>query len=353
MRVAAIACLLLAGCTARPNVQLRPLAQVMSGLQSSSPARLTDEGIELAVQQQAFVMFPFPGTTELVVECTSYSVFTVAYLSENGHSGPPARYQRMNPGTTMLFAKMLETEGWSSFSRPLLRFEGTGKVVMRRVASAAPPSSMTEATDKLDHALRFMPESVGHTTINTLTPPIISVQPERYLTDVAAIVAVIASVVLAFALRRHPRRWAWAALGGALTAFGIYDVHFLFVRYLPMVRPLRLDPEQRMAKDYYFAAELGELVKLARQTLPLAARVGVQGRADDWFGRQTLCFALQPRSCVMLSPNAHEHRGIGGWPLLKDEELDALVVFNPTEAIPAGFAPVAKISDNAYVARRR
>ncbi len=341
--------LVLCACGPDAEVHERSLLDIAAQLQASGPVQLGEAGIELTVDQRAFLMLPLPGARAVTLELTSDSAFTVFFLSEDGNGGPPARYRRIDPGSTVLRANLLETEGWSSTSRPVLRFDGTGHVVLRRIRSTEPTAA---AQGALDRALRFMPESVGHTTINVLTPPLVAAQPRVYLTGVVAVAALVVLFLAAIVARLHPRRWAVAFASAGLAAFAVFDAHFLLVRYLPIVRPLRLDPEARIAKNYYFAAEVGELAALARKTLPLSARVGVLGRADDWFGPQTLCFNLQPRPCVYLKPTAHEHVGIGGWPLLRDDELDAIVVYDAVASLPGNWKIVAKVSDNAYVALR-
>jgi hypothetical protein len=47
-----------------------------------------------------------------------------------------------------------------------------------------------------------------------------------------------------------------------------------------------------------------------------------------------------------------EHRGISGVGRLRDDELDALVVYRASP-IPDGFVPVASLGSSAMVLRRR
>ena len=102
------------------------------------------------------------------------------------------------------------------------------------------------------------------------------------------------------------------------------------------------------------APDVGALAALARATLRPGERVGAVGVPKGWFAPQTLCFNLAPRPCAILSSGVSEgaHAGISGVGRLRDDELDALVLYR-AGPVPDGFTPIAALGQSAVVARRR
>jgi hypothetical protein len=248
------------------------------------------------------------------------------------------------------------TEGWTPASVPVLGFTGAGKVVVHAMRVLPLERDSAAAAAAFDRARLWAPESIGHTTINFLTPSFWSASRGVWLTDVVAGAAAVAFVAaLAFwRVRRRRLEVARALAVAALVSAGLWNVHLL-VRFLPAFKlhPTP-DVEERIRDNYEVAPDVGALAALARATLGPGERVGAVGVPKGWFAPQTICFNLAPRRCAILSAGVPEsvHAGISGVGRLRDDELDALVMYR-AGPVPPGFVPVAALGTNAVVARRR
>jgi hypothetical protein len=351
-----VICLLAGGgCGAgeRPaQVEIGP-AELTQRLSSSEPFVLGERGVELpVVHEMTLLRLEAPGTTELELELTTSGVVLLSYFADDGSGGPPWRYVRLRQGPSVVRLNMLTAEGWTPASRPALRFEGSGRITIRMVRGRGLPPDPIAA---LDRARLRAPESVGHTTINSLSPVIARATSGTHLATALAGLALVAFIVIALGLRFAGRPGAprTAAIAALLLLAFTWNAHFLLVRFLPLVRAPALSVETRIRDNYVFEPEVGEVAALARTTLPLDARVGVLVPSDDWFAAQALCFLLAPRRCVRVNPNEATHLGLGGIERMTDGELDALVAFHPAAALPPGFSSVAAASVQAIVLRRK
>jgi hypothetical protein len=306
----------------------------------------------------ALVILPLQGVEVLDLEYRAEGLLRLTWASavDDNIIGPYGllwRYVALAPGPGRVTLDMRITEGWTPTVRPVLLVYGTGRLVFTGLKVRPPSSTSQEALAGLDRARRFAPEPLGHVTINSLPRPMWRVSADETLWDrlgLTFLALALLSVAAAAALRRGPR--PAAVLAAVVLLFVIASDAYMVVKLGPPLRlGLSLDPEERLRTGFPFAPEVGALAAVARATLRPTDRVAVYGRADDWFGPQTLCFHLAPRRCVIVKPGAPA-RGISGVDALGDGEVDAVVAFNPDVPIPAGLAQVARVSSNAYVARR-
>lgn len=317
---------------------------------------LTARGLELHVESYAVLPLPVPAQ-ELEVEGEADGPLLLTWAARVAEKprlyGPPWRYTKVPLGRSTLRLDLRTTADWTPTAQPVLVLKGTGTFVVR--ALRARPALLTaEGRAAFDRALLWAPESIGHATINTLTPSFWSASRGRWLSDVVAgaALAVLVAVLLVSRLRGRPVAPGRALALAGLVALALWDAHFL-ARFLPVAN-LRFEPdrEARLRRNYYFDAELGELSALARATLGPRERVGTMAGPKDWFGPQTLCLNLAPRPCAIMKPGQEVHAGLSGVGRLRTAELDAIVSFHGGP-LPDGFVPVAAITHQALVARPR
>jgi hypothetical protein len=342
---------------AAPELAPVPLEALRGRLEASAPATFTARGLEIAVDGYALLTLPF-AAQELELEAQADAPVLLSWAARSPAGlrpyGPPWRYVAVPRAPAPLRLDLRIAAGWTPAARPALFLKGTGTVIVRAIRARPVPRDAGEARAAFDRAVLWAPESVGHTTINFLTPPYWSASRGRWLADVVggAALAVFGAALAATRLRRGRFRTAPALALAGLFALAAWDVHFL-ARFLPMAN-LRLEPDRevRIRDNYYFDPEFGALAALARAALGPGERVGAMGSPKDWFAPQTLCFDLAPRPCAIVRPGEAVHAGISGVGSLRPEELDAIVSFHGG-ALPDGFAVVAAVTPRAVVARRR
>ena len=337
-----------------------PLESLRGRLETTLPHAFTAEGLELSVDGNASVSLPLAGQVlELDVESSGPVMLTWASRTPGRpfHPfGPPWRHLTLPRRRTIVRLDLRTSEGWTPASTPMLGLTGAGKVVVHGLRLLPLERDPAAAAAAFDRARLWAPESIGHTTINFLTPSFWSASRGVWLSDVVAGAAAVAfAAALAFSwLRRRRLAVARALAAAALVAAGLWNVHLL-VRFLPSfaLRPT-LDVEARIRDHYDVAPDVGALAALARATLRPDERVGAMGVPKGWFAPQTLCFNLAPRRGVILSAGVSEpeHAGISGVGRLRDDELDAIVAYR-AGPLPPGFVPVAALGSSAVVARRR
>jgi len=333
------------------------LEKLRDRIEGRASTTLTGRGLEIQVSGRALVALPFPAQ-ELELDAEADGPILLSWASLFGRRyrlyGPPWRYATLPrvPATVPLDLRIARS--WTPSVKSVLVLKGTGTVVVHAMRQRPVPEDLGDALLAHDRALLWAPESIGHTTINFLTPSHWSASRVTWLSDVVAGVAFAAFLaVLAVLLHRRRRLRPGLALAVAgLVALAAWDAHFL-VRFLPMAN-LRFDPdpEARIRENYYFNPEFGELAALARATLRPDERVGTMGAPKDWFGPQTLCLNLAPRPCVIVKRGEAVHAGISGVGTLRLDELDAIVSFHGGP-LSDGFVPVAAVNPQAVVARRR
>ncbi len=343
---------------AEPAPRTVPLEALRARLGALLPMALTARGLEIHVDRYAYVPLPFAAQElELDAEADGPVLLTWAARSASGVKlyGPPWRYTVVPHAPATLRLDLRITRGWNPSVQSVLFLKGGGTVIVHAMRARPVAPDLGAALASYDRALLWAPESIGHTTINFLTPSYWSASGGTWLSDVVAAgaLAVFVGTLAAIGLRR--RRWApgLAVAMAALFAVGAWNAHFL-VRFLPAAKlSFDPDPEARIRDNYYFDPEFGALAALARATLRPDERVGAMAAPGDWFAPQTLCFDLAPRRCVVVKPGEQEHVGISGLGRLRSDEIDAIVAFGKTGPLPDGFVPVAAVSPDAVVARRR
>lgn len=324
----------------------------------SAGTALTERGIEIPVQGNAYVVVPF-AAQELELELTADGPVLLTWAAGREESqfrprGPPWRYTVVPLNHTTLRLDMRSANGWTPRSKPILLFNGSGTVVVKAMRVRSLSNDAEEMRHAYDRAHLLGAESIGHTTINALTPSLWSASQGVWLADVvagAALLVFVAALVIAW-LRGARFAPAAALAAAALFATAAWNIHTL-VRFLPMANlRLNLDVEVRIRENYYFDPEFGALAALARATIAPGERVGVLSTPHDWFGPQTLCFNLAPRPCAIVRPGEAEHSGISGAGRLRSHEVDVIVSMGGA-TLPDDFEPVAAASPRAIVARRR
>lgn len=330
-------------------------------IRANVPLYLSSRGLEVGVQKQTSMVLPLKGVQRLEIDYQSQGIVLLTYITVDpasqrlpDHRGPPYRYRRVESGRGRLDLDLLETARWTPRAFPYLLLEGSGKFTITGFRYRPSPPDEASARNALDRAVFLSPVSIGFTTINLLYVPWWRVTERTFLYDRLgwAFVA-LAVAVAAFLLFRRRRLEPVRSIAiAALVVTGVSDAVFLS-KFLPAVRPfVRLDPEARIRDNYYYAPKLGALAALARATLRPGDRVGVRGLGADWFAPEVLCFDLAPRRCVAMTPGEQEYLSPSRVDRLRLEDLDAIVSIDSDDPLPPGFARVAEVSDNAFVARR-
>ena len=270
--------------------------------------------------------------------------------------GPPWRHLTLPRERATVRLDLRIADGWSPDAEPVLGLTGAGRVVVHamRVAPAR-RATRTSTRAALDRALRWAPESIGHTTINLLTPSFWSASRGIWLADVVAGAAALVFArerSLATRLRGRRVRPGLALAAAALLALGAWNVHL--ARPLPpgVEPPADAEREDRIRENYYVAPDVGALAALARATLRQDERVGAMGHAEGVV--RAADALLQPRAAALRDRDARRagaRRDLRGG-RLRDDELDAIVAYR-AGPLPDGFVPVAALGPSAVVARRR
>ena len=346
----AAAALALAAALARPALAdepgLRPMPlEALLPRVEGARGTLTARGLEIALSGNAFVPLPFPAE-EVELDLEADGPVLLSWAARSGGRaarflGPPWRYARVPraPGTLRLDLRV--APDWTPSAQSVLFLRGGGTVVVHAARASPVPADRAEALAAQDRALLWMPESVGHTTINSLTPSYWSASRGTRLVDVvaAASLAVLVAVLAAPWLRGGRPSPGRALAAAALFAIASWDAHFL-VRFLPVAKlSLEPDPEARIRDGYPFDPELGVLAALARATVRPDERVGAMAGPKNWFDTQVLCFDLAPRRCAVVRPGEREYLGLAGVERLRPDEIDVIVALGGGP-LPDGFVPV-------------
>lgn len=335
------------------------LESLRGRLETTASHAFTANGLEISVDGNTSLGLPFPAQVlELDVQASGPVMLTWAARTQGRPFkpfGPPWRHLTLPRDRQVVRLDLRIADGWSPAAQPVFGLTGAGLVVVRSIRMLPLERDPAEAAALFDRAQLWAPESLGHTTINLLTPSFWSATRGIWLTDVVAL-AGLAAFGAAVGLSWWRRRRLWLARGlavGCLAAAALWDAHAL-VRLLPVLhlRPTP-DVEARIRENYDVSPDVGALAALARATLRPDERVGALGVEKGWFAPQTLCFNLAPRPCVILTAGSaeREHRGISGVGVLRDDQLDAIVAYR-AGPLPAGFVPVAALGPSAVVARR-
>jgi hypothetical protein len=342
---------------ASPGLVPVSLEAIRSRMEATVPVDLTARGLEIRVESYAVLQLPLAAQElELDVEADAPILLSWAPRSAGKVRlyGPPWRYTALPRAPASVPVDLRATFDWTPTAQVVLVLKGAGTVVLHALRARPAPPTADEARAAHDRALLWAPESIGHTTINFVTPSFWSASRGIWLSDVVAgtALAALLAVLAAAWLRRRSLRPGPALSLAALVALALWDAHFL-VRFLPMANlSLEPDREARLRRNYYFDPEFGELAALARATLRPGERVGTMASPRDWFSPQTLCFLVAPRPCAIVHPGEEPHPGISRVGRLGSGELDAIVSFHGGP-LPEGFVPVASVTSQAVVARRR
>ncbi|HEX9241072.1 MAG TPA: hypothetical protein VF875_01390 [Anaeromyxobacter sp.] len=344
---------------AEPGLRPLGLDVLQDGVYQGTIHALGPDGLELSVEGTDSIRPPLHGVQvmELDVEVEGFLLLTWAVRTpgvEYTPFGPPWRHLTLAQGRSTVRLDFRIAKGWATSSEPQIGLTGSGRLVVRAARWLPIESDVARLLAAYDRANFWAPESIGHTTINFITPAIWSESRGVWLSDVvAALAAAVFVVVLAATRLREGRpRPALAMALAALLASSLWGA-YLLVRFLPAF-DLRPTPgrEERIRENYSLAPDLGAMAALARQKLGPAERVGIVARQRDWFASQTLCFNLAPRPCVIVRQGEEVHRGISGVGSLRDDELDAIVFFRG-EWTPPGFQRIAGIGPIRWLGRRR
>lgn len=358
-RVLGLAGVLLVSACARPGpfLPLDPNAFV-AAMHPSCPTTMSGRGVELHVARGASVWFDLARVRALELDVEADQALLVSYSSYEGGPVRTTGKRRVLPGASTLRLDFAEDFQWSAESRPALLVAGTGTLTLMGARAELAPDDPAAFDEYLDHLRRVGPEVVGHTTINYLRPALWSEARGTWLAPRIAWASLAAVVLIAF-LARGRRRLRLGVLVACASGLAFVGMDaWLLLRIVPAFGfGLELDPEARVRDHYVLSPDAGALAALARATLRPDERVGVACVPNDWAAYEALCFQLAPRRCVIVNPGATadasaEHLGLSGVERLRTDELDALVVLDAPE-VPAGFEPVARLREGAYVARRR
>jgi hypothetical protein len=343
-----------------PGSREIPLREIARNVGASASVRLEPAGLAVDVEDRPIGMFlPIPGAEELQLDYRSTGHVMLTWVSALGNSMPlphssPWHREVLAPGSGRITLDLRTTPSWRPERSPVLVLEGTGTLVLTglRVRTASPDPAARMRS--FDEAIRWSPLRVGHSTINSLDPPVWSASRQIPWMDVLGIAFAALAVVGAVGWWARTRRFrpgpplALAAVAVALAGDVVFAIRAAPALSLAPV----LDPEARLREWTRFGPELGPLAALARGAIGERERVGVLAGENDWFGWETLCFHLAPRPCVRVVPGATSFSGLQGVDRLRGDELDALVYFHAGTPLPNGFRPVATLDKNAFVARR-
>jgi hypothetical protein len=358
----ALVALAFALATPAAAAELVPVAleSLRGQLGTQVPHAFTRRGIELTVDGNQPLTLPFAAQAiELDVEAGGPVLLTWTTQTPGKQPrpfGPPWRHVTLPRTRSAVVLDLRITEGWSASAQPMLILTGAGLVVIHGIRVLPIERDPAVAAAEFDRARFWAPESIGHATINFLTPSYWSASRGTWLSDVVAAVAVAAfaaAVAFSWYRRRRPGL-ARALAAAAVVAAGLWNLHLL-VRFLPAfhLRPTP-DVEARIRENYDMAPDVGALAALARAQLGPRERVGTLSVPKGWFAPQTLCFNLFPRRCVVLSDGSPgpEHTGISGVQRLREDEVDAIVAYRAA-VLPPGWVPVAGFGSSTVIARRR
>lgn len=338
--------------SAPPVLDLPPGALVPAA--ASVPVRASPRGLSFEVPGFAAVVLPFRGVHRAELELEVEGAVVVSWGPETSRGSKPWRYQRLETGPARLELRPMQFAKWTPWARPVLRFEGTGRVVLGRARIALVPEDPAEVRALHDAEVFLAPETVDHATINVLVPPFWSVNRNVFLQEVLAVVFLAVALAALLLLRWRAGRWrpGTSLAIAASAAVALQGAHFA-VRMLPALHlSFDPDPEERIAKGYPFMAEFGELARLARARIGTGETVGALARPDDWFSGQTLCFNLAPRRCVVISAGRAAHRGISGVGEASLAEIDVIVAHDADSPLPPGFVAAEAVSPRSFIARR-
>ncbi len=357
---AALALALAAG----PVMRDVPPGSLPGVLQSNAPLTVTSAGLEVEVSHPTALVFRFQGAQEMELEYEASGIllltWATAYPSSGGlpdHRAPPYRYRRIRAGRGQTRIDLRQTANWRPSGFPYLLLEGSGHITITKLAYLPAPPDTASARQALDRSMFWAPYAFDYTAINVLDPPYWSASQRSFLFNRlgALFLALIGLLALGYAAFRRRLRLGWALAVAAVLATAAGDAVFLAKLAPPLRLSIEPDPEVRIRENYAFAPKLGALAALARATIPPGDRVGVTVRlhGGDWFAAEVLCFNLAPRRCVTLVPGSEQLTGMSQVDRLRPEELDSIVSYDSEDPLPAGFRPVAQVSPDAFVARRR
>jgi len=343
-----------------PGAREVSLREFAAQIGSTSPLRLTPEGIGVDVDGWVGLFLPLTGAEVLQIDYRSAGHVMLTWSSASGNSTPvphsqPWHRQILAPGPGRVTLELRTTPLWSVERVPFLFLEGTGTVIVTGLRVRAAAQDPAVRTSAFDEALRWAPIRVGHTTINFIDLPVWSASRNILLQDVLGIAFAVIAVAGALGWWVTKRRWrpgpAIALAAIAVVAAG--NVLFA-VRAAPALTLVpSLDTDARLRKWTSFDPELGPLAALARGAIGPTERVGVFAKPSDWFGWETLCFHLAPRPCVQVVSGSTEYSGLHGVDRLRPDQIDALIFFHAEAPLPPGFVPSVVLDKNAFVARRR
>ena len=349
---------LIAACDARPPFEPLSLDALAASLHGELPPGRGLQGIRLDLVDGMPIRFDLPGLRAFQCEVSASTPLALIEGCWNGDGsidfGSPVRRVRVTAEPTSVCFDLGPFASYCPTSRLALMARGSGTLALSAPRVARAPTDPVAFRRAADRATFWSSESPCHTTVNFLTPPWMDAARTRFLPDLLAASAASGGLLLWLGARRCRRRIGSGAVLAAavLAAFVAYDAYFL-VRTLPALTLVpETDPEARLRDHCGVAPGIGDLLALARATLPLDARVGVVAAPDDWFGREMLCYHLAPRRCVVFEPGVEELHGLFGVGHLAPSELDALVVVESDARLPPGFTVVARTNPHSYVARK-
>ena len=342
-----------------PGAREVPLREFAAQIGSTSPLRLTSEGIGVDVDGWIGLILPLAGAEALQIDYRSAGFVMLTWSSASGSTvpiphSPPWHRQILAPGPGRVTLELATTPLWGADRSPFLFLEGTGTVVVTGLRARAAAQDPAERTRSSDEALRWAPIRVGHTTINWIDSPVWIASRKLLLQDALGVAFATLAVGGMLAWWATKRRWrpgpaiALAAIAAVAAGNGVFAV-----RAAPALTLVpSLDPDARLRKWTAFDPELGPLAALARGVIGPTERVGVLAKEPNWFGWETLCFHLSPRPCVQVVSGSPEYSGLHGVDRLRPDQIDTLVFFHAGAPLPPGFAPFAILDKNAFVARR-
>lgn len=343
-----------------PGAREVPFPSIADEIQSTTPLRLLPDGLAFTVEELAVVFLPLAGAGVVEIDYRSTGHLLLTWGSASGTTAPmpqtpPWHHERFAPGAGRATLDFRTTPAWGPDRVPFLLFEGTGDVVLTGLRVLPAPATPAGAIRTRDEALRWAPLRVGHTTINYLDLPRWVDSRDLSLTEVLGVAFLVATLGGILALLARGRGWrpapvlAVAAAAGALAG----NASFL-VRAWPA---LQLAPvagaEERLRTNLRLHPTAGALAALARDSVRPGERVAVQSGPGDWFVWETVCFHLQPRTCVRAVPGAADFAGLPGTEPVPADRVDVVVYHQAREPLLPGFEPVASLGPRAFVARRR